>query len=311
MATMPNSGAASTADLQTVFGQSGAGNTSQYYRGGSLVPDIPQNSSVPTSGPADTVDYYGATDYVPMSTPSLSGTTTKKSAGTGSVTCSTTLTCSQPSNGTGNYVYTWEKRSGTGLSISASGRSATLSRKVAGEITSSKYRCKVTDGVSTVYSNEVTVYFHHYQLLPGNLPTATSSSSTGTARVDIQIARNGHIYIDTESSSPVSQGTWVKPTSSTVGDLFQVVFTNGSVSNDNSDIAGASPSVGSVGTINGTRYAYRTRSINGTYICGVRVRIKMIGGSYTFDKTIGLQATKYTSVGMGMGGGISIDRQEP
>ncbi|WHI51672.1 hypothetical protein P3339_02245 [Microbulbifer sp. MLAF003] len=308
MATMPSSGQASSANLQSVFGQSGAGNTSQFYRGGSFVPNISQNNNIPTSGAADSADFYSATDYVAMGTPSLSGTTVKQNAGTGSVSCSTTLTCSQPSNGTGNFIYTWQKVSGTTLSVSANGRSVTLSRSDTGEITTSQYRCKVTDGVGTVYSNTVTITFHHYQFLPGNLPSSFSASagSPTNAVARLEIARNGYIYLESQSSSPVSQGAWIKPASSTVGDKFQMRFDNASVSGDNSDISGASPSVGSVGTINGTRYAYRNRTSNGSYTCGVRVRIKLIGGSYLFDDVIGLKATKYSTVGMGIGVGMGI-----
>lgn len=298
MATMPKSGQASSANLQSVFGQSGAGNTSQYYRGGSYVPSISQNSSVPTSGAADSADFYGATDYVAMSTPSLSGTTLKKNAGTGSVTCSTTLTCSQPSNGSGNFKYTWEKVSGTTLSVSANGRSVTLSRNVSGQITTSQYRCKVTDGVGTVYSNTLTITFRHYQLHPANISASYTATSTLTATIKIQVARNGYIYTVRNNGTAIKGSAWVTPTSSTVGDNFQLRFDNASVSGDNSNIVGASPSVGSLAAINGTRYAYRHRTSIGNSTCGTRIRIKLSGqSSYPFDKTTKLIATKYSSMG--------------
>lgn len=318
MAKMPSSGPASTADLQHVFGQSSAGNTSQFYRGGRYVPDISQNNKVPTSGAADSADFYGATDYVAMSTPSLSGTTAVKNAGTGSVNCSTSLTCTEPNNGTGNFTYSWERVSGTSLSVSMVGRSATLSRTATGQITSSQYRCVVTDGVGTVYSNIVTVYFRHYQLLPDHLQNTYSAFATDPADATqkIEFRRDGYIYWVVNNGIAVKGLAWVLPAGSTVGDQFQIRFDNDdSAYGDNANMTGSSPSVGIVAAINGTRYAYRARSYIGLSACGVRVRIKLINGSYVFDKTTMLAAVVNSSmgggIGIGMGGGVGMGRQIP
>ena len=59
------SGTISMQDLINEFGGSGAVSLSDYYRGGGLVPDIAQNSGVPTSGAIKLSDFYGAQDFVP------------------------------------------------------------------------------------------------------------------------------------------------------------------------------------------------------------------------------------------------------
>lgn len=67
---LPTSGAISVQDLVDEFG--GPYDLTSYYRGGTYVPDIPANSSVPTSGPITIPDdFYGAES----STVTLSGHT--------------------------------------------------------------------------------------------------------------------------------------------------------------------------------------------------------------------------------------------
>jgi hypothetical protein len=44
------------------FGGTPADNLSEYYRGGGLVPDIPANAGIPTSGPIRIGNFYGATN---------------------------------------------------------------------------------------------------------------------------------------------------------------------------------------------------------------------------------------------------------
>ena len=53
------SGTISLGDLRTFFGDSGSIALGDLYRGGSLVPNISQNNSVPTSGTIDLADLYG------------------------------------------------------------------------------------------------------------------------------------------------------------------------------------------------------------------------------------------------------------
>lgn len=48
--------------LQTEFGGTNPISLNEYYRGGGLVPDIPANSAVPTSGAISLSNFYGATN---------------------------------------------------------------------------------------------------------------------------------------------------------------------------------------------------------------------------------------------------------
>ena len=59
---VPSSGAVSIQDLVDEFGGSTPHSISEYYRGGSLVPNVSANNSVPTSGEVSLTDFYGAVD---------------------------------------------------------------------------------------------------------------------------------------------------------------------------------------------------------------------------------------------------------
>lgn len=60
------SGAISINDLATEFGGSAPHGMSEYYKGGSLVPNISVNSGVPTSGIISLDDFYGAASAAPL-----------------------------------------------------------------------------------------------------------------------------------------------------------------------------------------------------------------------------------------------------
>ena len=64
---LPSSGTLSINDIVGEFGGSAPHALSEYYRGGSLVPDVTQNSSVPASGTIKITDFYGAVNYTPLS----------------------------------------------------------------------------------------------------------------------------------------------------------------------------------------------------------------------------------------------------
>lgn len=61
MATFKSSGSVSISELQTFFGTS-AGALSSYYRGGGVVPNVSQNSGIPTSGQISLSNFYGASN---------------------------------------------------------------------------------------------------------------------------------------------------------------------------------------------------------------------------------------------------------
>ena len=60
MAQMPASGAIAFSDLRSVFGTAASTPISSYYKGGSYVPNITANASVPTSGQVSMSNYYSA-----------------------------------------------------------------------------------------------------------------------------------------------------------------------------------------------------------------------------------------------------------
>ena len=61
---LPSSGTLKISDISGEFGGSTPHSLSEYYRGGSLVPDSSTNSSVPTSGQIKITDFYGASDQL-------------------------------------------------------------------------------------------------------------------------------------------------------------------------------------------------------------------------------------------------------
>ena len=55
-------------DLVTEFGGDAPHSLTEYYRGGSLVPNTTANNNVPTSGAISLTDFFGATDTVTWTT---------------------------------------------------------------------------------------------------------------------------------------------------------------------------------------------------------------------------------------------------
>ena len=61
---LPSSGAISLSAIASEFGDSTPNSISEFYRGGSLVPNATVNNSVPTSGAISFNDFYGASDQL-------------------------------------------------------------------------------------------------------------------------------------------------------------------------------------------------------------------------------------------------------
>lgn len=57
---LQTSGTITIGDLRTEFGDTGSSSLSEFYRGGSLVPNTGTNAAVPTSGTISLSDFYGA-----------------------------------------------------------------------------------------------------------------------------------------------------------------------------------------------------------------------------------------------------------
>lgn len=254
-------------------------------------------SDVPASFGSD--DLLGLTDYIPMSTPSVSVTSvTKKGASlSGNYELQQEVSCSQPTGGTGNYTYTWEKVSGTTLTVS-NGKTGTFFRTALGTDVTGTYRCRVSDGVSSVVSNNVSIRFIHYDVHEAYITNVTDSRTSGTARAGIYIRRDGTVDRRT-GDTYTEQGDWVVPKHSTVGDDFEVYFNNqDSVSGDNSNVDAASPGLLAWGQISVDRYVREDLGSVGSEKAGVRIRIRLRGGvgenqqTYPIDKEILLSAIR-------------------
>ncbi len=61
---LPSSGAISLSAIASEFGDSTPNSISEFYRGGSLVPNSSTNSNVPTSGQISFNQFYGAADQL-------------------------------------------------------------------------------------------------------------------------------------------------------------------------------------------------------------------------------------------------------
>ena len=61
---IPGSGPIKISEIATEFGDTTPNSMSEYYRGGSLVPDAPANASIPESGAIEMQDFYGATNRI-------------------------------------------------------------------------------------------------------------------------------------------------------------------------------------------------------------------------------------------------------
>lgn len=63
---IPGSGPISSQDIETEFGGTHPIGLSEYYRGGAYVPNLPQNSRIPTAGTISNADFYNSSFRVPI-----------------------------------------------------------------------------------------------------------------------------------------------------------------------------------------------------------------------------------------------------
>ena len=63
---LQSSGTISLANVQSEFGGSNPISMSEYYRGGSEVPNVSINNSIPTSGAISLSNFYGGTNLLPF-----------------------------------------------------------------------------------------------------------------------------------------------------------------------------------------------------------------------------------------------------
>lgn len=152
---LQTSGAISLSDIQAEFGGSNPISLSEYYRGGSYVPDTPTNSGVPTSGQISLSDFYGAANSEPLSLSSSGGSNTEYSSTCRYVHAIGTVTAS---GGTAPYTYSWTKISGTPSIWSGSSTDTLNVREYMCPDASASgvFRCTVTDAANTTETIDVT-----------------------------------------------------------------------------------------------------------------------------------------------------------
>ena len=143
---LPASPPISFSQIKSEFGATGTRSLTEFYRGGSFVPNTPVNSSVPTSGSISLLDFLGASNYTPLSI-SATPVSVTAPAGTPTVTGQSITTVS---GGSGSLSYTWTRLSGSslytgGTSIGNFGYSPPQPDGVA----TASYRVTVTDGTSS------------------------------------------------------------------------------------------------------------------------------------------------------------------
>lgn len=163
--TLPTSGSLSLIMIQTEFGAPASTGLTDFYRGGTYVPNISANANVPTSGVIGILDFYGASKgssslTVTASPTSALGsvTTSNPSVGVDVITNSVTVTAS---GGTGTgYTFSWSRLSGSSLiAISSSTSSSVIwsARMTSYSTFASTWSCTVTDSGGNTGSVNVNV----------------------------------------------------------------------------------------------------------------------------------------------------------
>lgn len=144
---LPRSGPISWEMIRAEFGGGYPIYMDQYYRGRGLVPDVPANYGVPTSGPIYASQFYGAVKATPFTaslSPSwLSGQWPQSTSG--SVSSGYNVICS---GGTGNYSVVSRTVTGTAASHGGSGLGGTVSATGRNTNRSGTFTVVVTDGVT-------------------------------------------------------------------------------------------------------------------------------------------------------------------
>jgi len=145
---LPGSGPISWEMIRAEFGGGYPIYADQYYRGRGLVPDVPANYGVPTSGPIYASQFYNAVKATPfqasLSPSYLMGNWPQSTNGT--VSESFSVYCS---GGTGNYSVVSRSVTG-GASISGSGLGGTVTASGRHTSRMGQFTVVVTDGVTQI-----------------------------------------------------------------------------------------------------------------------------------------------------------------
>lgn len=155
---LPTSPPITLQQIAAEFNNIGIVTLSNLYRGGTWVPNIPQNSGVPTSGAISLLDFLGATAQPPLAG-TLAGLL-------GSFTDPLLIRppnqrfinaypTANPTGGSGTYTYSWSITSGAAsITAGATSRACTIGANVTNHSSvSGNIRCVISDGSSSVTVN--------------------------------------------------------------------------------------------------------------------------------------------------------------
>lgn len=165
--TLPSSGNISLTMIQDEFLAPRGTNLRAFYRGGSYVPNTPQNAAVPTSGAISIKNFYGAARTQPLSAsaPAAHGSvfSPEPAPSFRTVSAGTTVTAT---GGTGNYSYGWTYLSGSSMNFnnggSPAGRQPSWDASVPkNDQLAASWRCTVSDGVS-IFQFDIPVSLEYF-----------------------------------------------------------------------------------------------------------------------------------------------------
>ena len=189
---LPSSGTLTIADIAGEFGGSAPHALSEYYRGGSLVPNVSQNNSVPTSGAISISDFYGATNYVALSilgnttwvTGNTSSTTSSQSVSIPAGTKSVVIMGGVGTNGYRHTRHTGASLGGVALTEVISKNNALAEYTFDSAIYAGNTSLTGTQTAAMTYTNAQANYGSGHMIIflskPFNSFTASSSNSVAT-----------------------------------------------------------------------------------------------------------------------------------
>lgn len=157
--TLPSSPPISLQDIYAEMGAPNSTTMTSLYRGGSFVPNIAQNASVPTSGNIGILDFLGATAYIPMSGAGATGFGESVSHTVSNYTTTGTANATV-SGGLPTKTYTWVFVSGTNFTVVNQGLASTHFQQAGAPVAGpyiGNYKCTITDGQGSIDTNTVAI----------------------------------------------------------------------------------------------------------------------------------------------------------
>ena len=308
-------------DITEEFGPDGSSNTNislkSFYRGGSRVPNITENNSVPTTGEISLKDFYNAADL--SFDGNLAGETGNFSFGTSTLIPAANSIFDMNSSGTANINHTWEMQQketvanpptdppGFGPSSTSPAIAQGIVR-IGNDQTNKRILILfLKDGTNSTPAGGLNGARASYRVLP----YVGLENATWTAKIEYNTSSNGYDStngtIGTYNGS--SNSTLSYSTSSTfhtvpTADTFESIpgFTGMAADGDSLTQDGSSRSYTWKASVGGSTFNYSSNTGSGTnsegfLSTGCRITVKAVSGSDTFQTVsdyweIGLSATK-------------------